>query len=62
MNVRLIMIIISILALLLVGGFAVWVWLSGATKKQEVQGASTSASQDDLIRQLEQNVFGDVTR
>ena len=62
MNIKLIMIIISTLALLMVAGFGIWVAVTGPAKQvtQEVKGAATS--QEELIRKLEQNVFGDVIR
>lgn len=63
MNIKLIMIIISALAFLMVAGFGIWVAVTGPAKQpkqQEVKGAATS--QEELIRQLEQNVFGDVIR
>lgn len=59
-NVKLLMIIFSLLAVVLVAGFGIWVALSGSVKKQEVKGAVTS--QEELIRQLEQSVFGDVIK
>lgn len=59
-NIKLIIIIFSILAVVMVAGFGIWVALSGPVKKQEVKGAATS--QEELIRQLEQSVFGDVIK
>lgn len=60
LNIKLIMIIFSIIAVVLVAGFGIWLALSGPVKKQEVKGAATS--REELTRQLEQSVFGDVIK
>lgn len=60
LNIKLIMIVFSIIAVILVAGFGIWLAISGPVQKQQVKGAATS--QEELIRQLEQSVFGDVVK
>ena len=60
LNIKLIMIIFSIIAVVSVAGFGIWLAVSGPVQKQQVKGAA--ASQEELIRRLEQSVVGDVIK
>lgn len=60
LNIKLIMIIFSIIAIVLVVGFGIWLAISGPVQKKQVKGAATS--REELVRQLEQSVFGDVIK
>lgn len=61
-NFKSIIIIISAVSLILVTGFAVWIAVAGPMRKpaQQVKGAATS--QEELVKELEQNIFGDAVK
>lgn len=60
-NFKLIIIVLSIISVVLAAGFGIWITLN-PTQKPNQQVKGEAVSQEELIRQLEQSVFGDVIK